>query len=301
MFHVEQSGDQDAGMEKRLGRGLGSLLGGASSMAQPGGGTDLPLDQIRPNPYQPRKVFDSSSIEELRDSIKTHGVLQPICVRGGNGRFEIISGERRWRASRLAGLASIPAVVRPDVRDEEMLELALVENIQRQDLDPIEKASGYRELMERLGLSQERVAERVGVKRATVANHLRLLELPERAQEAISAGLISMGHARALAGLKDPKTVMRFLARTVRDDLSVRQLEHLVREKNRALGGVRERIVVPAAPWLQDMERRIRLHLGTRVSIQNGEGYRGQIVLQYHNRSELDRLCEVLAPKELLR
>lgn len=270
-------------------------------MAQDDSGVELPLDQIRPNPHQPRKVFDSSTLEELRDSIKTHGVLQPICVRGGDGRYEIISGERRWRASRLAGLATIPAVVRPDVRDEEMLELALVENIQREDLDPIEKASGYRELMERLGLTQEQVAAKVGVKRATVANHLRLLDLPERAQEAIVAGLISMGHARALAGLKDPKAVMRLLARAVRDDLSVRQVEQIVREKNRTSGREREKTVVPAAPWLAEMERHIRLHLGTRVTIQNGEGYRGQIVLHYHDRAELDRLCEVLAPKDLLR
>jgi len=288
-------------MEKRLGRGLGSLLGSTGSITQEVAGTDLPLDQIRPNPHQPRKVFDSSRIEELRDSIKIHGVLQPICVRGGEGRYEIISGERRWRASRLAGKSSIPAVVRPDVPDDEMLELALVENIQREDLDPIEKASGYREMMDKLGLTQEAVAEKVGVKRATVANHLRLLELPERAQEAIVSGLISMGHARALAGLKDPKAVMRLLARAVRDDLSVRQVEQLVRDKNRGPGGEPEKTVVPAAPWLKEMEQRIRLHLGTRVIIQNGEGYRGQIVLQYHDRTELDRLCEVLAPKDLLR
>src|SRR5688572_14180266 len=202
-------------MDRRLGKGLSSLLG------QPADETvarALELGDIDPNPFQPRKTMDPAGLEELRDSIAQHGVLQPVVVRKNGGRYQLVSGERRWRAARLAGLDRIPAVVREDVTDEQMLELALVENLQRRDLDPIERARGFQALMETLGITQEAVAAKVGLKRATVANHLRLLELPAKVQDAVGRGLVTMGHARALLGLADAAKMEELLGECVRQD-----------------------------------------------------------------------------------
>ncbi len=185
-------------MEKRLGRGLGSLLGTSSPAEAPKATSELAVDQIRPNPFQPRRHFEPSALEELAQSIRQHGLLQPIVVRAAASGFELISGERRLRASKLAGRTTIPAIVRPNVTDKDLLELALVENVQRQDLDAIERALGFRRMQDELAMTQEAVADRVGLKRSTVANHLRLLDLPQTVQEGIAKGLISMGHARAL-------------------------------------------------------------------------------------------------------
>ena len=284
-------------MERRLGRGLESLLG-RDETGRDGASPGLPVEQIRPNPNQPRKAFDSERLEELRHSIEAHGVLHPICVRAVRGGYEIIAGERRWRAARLAGLATIPAVVRPDVDDGAMLELALVENVQRQDLNAIEKARGYREMMDRLGLTQEQVAARVGLQRASVANHLRLLELPTELQEAVAARVITMGHARAFLGLQDAKAMGKLLRLTLRHDLSVRELERRVRkasQESNSADAPRKRGRRPT--WASELESRMREHLGTRVEIQNGKEFQGRIVLHYHDRAELDRLAEFLGPR----
>lgn len=296
-------------MERRLGRGLSALLAQSNNPQEPASEPEaasrdeLPLDRIRANPFQPRKNFDPAGIEELVQSIRQHGLLQPIVVRAKGDGFELVSGERRLRAFRELGRTSIPAVVRPEVSDGEMLELALVENLQRRDLDPIERARGYREMAERLGLSQEQVADKVGLQRPTVANHLRLLELPEPAQQALAKGLIQMGHARALLGCKDAPLAQRLLEKTVREDLSVREVEGLVR--SRTAGPISERsepvkTVVPQAPWVRDLEDRMRAHLGTKVQLRNGPGYRGQIVIEYFQREDLERLSEVLAPRTRL-
>lgn len=286
-----------------LGRGLGSLIPGGGADSDPGEPASvLPVSQIRPNPNQPRKVFDSGHLEDLKDSIKQHGILQPICVRPiAGGGYEIVSGERRWRAARLAGLAELPVVVR-EVDDRQMLELALVENVQRQDLDPIEKARGFQEMIERLGITQEAVAEKVGLKRATVANHLRLLDLPDEAQEAVVTGLITMGHARALAGLGRPAEILSALGSVVRDELSVRQTESLVRGGGKAAiaAGRMGRKPSGAArgeAWIAAAEARVREALGCQVQIQNRRGFQGQVVLRYTGREELDRLLDALAPR----
>src|SRR5262249_13839390 len=160
---------------------------------------------IRPNPFQPRRHFDEASLSDLAQSLKTHGVLQPIVVRTSPAGFELIAGERRWRAARIAGLARLPALIRTEVSDREMLELALVENLQREDLDAIERAQGFRAMIQSLSLTQEQVAERVGIQRASVANHLRLLDLPAPVQDAVSKGLLSMGHAKAILALSGTK------------------------------------------------------------------------------------------------
>ncbi len=287
-------------MERRLGRGLGSLLGGSALGGEAPAGEEIPLVNIRPNPHQPRREFDAADLEDLRASIQLHGVLQPICVRRNGDVFELIAGERRTRAAQLAGRTTIPAVVREGVSDGEMLELALVENIQRVDLNPLEKARGYRDLMTRLGLSQEQVAERVGVKRATVANQLRLLELPEKVQQALVQELISMGHARALLALRDDQAMGRVLEKVVREGLSVRQVEGMVR-RGADFSPAADRAQIKERPgtpdWITDCEQRLRDSLGTRVRIVNQAGYRGQIVVEYFGREELERLLDLLGPR----
>jgi ParB family chromosome partitioning protein len=227
-------------------------------------------------------------------------VLQPISVRRNGDVFEIIAGERRTRTAQLAGRSTIPALIREGVTDGEMLELALVENIQRADLNPLEKAQGFKDLMTRLGLSQEQVAERVGVKRSTVANHLRLLELPETVQRALIQDLVTMGHAKALLALPDSRAMERVLEKVVREGLSVRQVEGLVRRGSEAaapdtLSPAKESSRIP--PWVSDCEQRLRDGLGTKVRIVNQPGYRGQIVVEYFSKEELERLLECLAPR----
>jgi len=308
-------------MAKRLGRGLEALLGSnpfpvpvpetsvpvepvTSQVAQgtpaadatvPTGTLEVPIHKLQPNLHQPRTEWDGDALEELRNSIETHGILQPICVRRTESGFEIIAGERRWRAARLAGLERVPVVVRADVSDREMLELALVENIQREDLDPIEKAKGYRAMADELGLTQEAVAERLGTRRASVANQMRLLDLPISVQQGLSEGLLRMGHARALLGLKDEKAITGLFKAIVRQGLSVRQVEDRVRSLNEA-NEASTRTTPSQAPaaWISDMEGRIRERVGTKVVIKNREGYRGEITLQYHGREDLDRLFELL-------
>jgi ParB family chromosome partitioning protein len=286
---------------RRLGKGLGSLLGEPSESTGPS--AELDVSQIRANPFQPRSVFDSTALEELRDSIQRHGILQPIVVRRVQGGYELISGERRWRASKQAGLNRIPAIVRDEVSDAEMLELALVENVQRKDLDPIERARGFKALMEKLSLTQQGIADRVGLKRTTVANHLRLLELPTKVQEAVGSGLLSMGHARALLGLPTASAMVAAVGQIVRKDLSVREVERMVRDRASRGGqpgaGSAEGEDRPE-PWVGEMQRRMQEYLGTKVSLLDREGKRGRIVIEYYTRADLDRLCELLAPRETL-
>lgn len=288
-------------MERRLGKGLGSLLGDRDESQ---GRSELELGLIDPNPFQPRKSMDAAGLEELRDSILQHGVLQPIVVRTStSGRYQLIAGERRWRASRLAGLQKIPAIVKESVSDSDMLELALVENVQRRDLDPLERAQGYKAMMDQLSLTQDAVAAKVGLKRSTVANHLRLLELPPKAQEALAKGLISMGHARALLALADLAKLSSILEETVREDLSVREVERRVRDASRPVAAAPADELIPAQPappWIRDLEARLRTRYSTKVTIQNGAGYKGKIVLEYFNRQDLDRLSEQLAPRDLI-
>lgn len=290
-------------MERRLGRGLGALLPDSGRGPE---SHELALDAIAPNPHQPRKTFSPAGLEELRRSIVNHGVLQPVVVRPQGAGFELVSGERRWRAARMAGLRTIPAVVRQQVSENEMLELAIVENVQREDLDPIERAKGYHLLMERLGLTQEQVAERVGLKRSSVTNHLRLLELPADIQQGVAQGSLSMGHAKALLSIQDRNRLSELAANVVRDQLSVRDVERMAREERDRGRDTDEtdgpeKVVTPAQPpWVADLERRMQDHLATKVSLKNGDGYRGQIVIHYYDREELERLLLVLAPKQEL-
>jgi len=267
---------------------------------------EVELDRIKPNPFQPRKSMDPAGLEELRDSISSHGILQPIVLRSTRGEFELIAGERRWRAAGLAGLERIPALVREGVSDGDMLELALVENVQRRDLNPIERAEGFRAIMQSLSITQEGVAAKVGLKRATVANHLRLLELPEEIQAAVGRGLVSMGHARALLALPSGEKMAGFLEQIVRDELSVREVGRRVREELATIrspqasgknGGAAPGPQAPAKPWIADLERKIRENLGTKTTIHHGPGMTGRIVIEYYTRESLERVCEILAPR----
>ena len=289
-------------MERRLGRGLGSLLGGSAEDQGKKPGAELLLDRIRPNPFQPRRHFDPIALEELAASIRQHGVLQPIVVRSVAGEHELVAGERRLRASKLAGRSSIPAVVLEGISDQRMLELALVENVQRQDLDCIERALGFRRMQKELSMTQEDVADRVGLKRSTVANHLRLLELPDSVQQAVAKGMITMGHARALLALEQPREQERWLGQIVRDDLSVRQVEQLVRVQP---GKARPTAKDTEAPgerdaWVTTLERRLRERTGAKVEIRNSPGFSGQIVISYFGREDLERIAESIAPRERL-
>ncbi|HEX6881864.1 MAG TPA: ParB/RepB/Spo0J family partition protein [Planctomycetota bacterium] len=285
-------------MERRLGKGLGALLAADPAPTEPR--SELPLAKVRPNPNQPRKSFRPEELAELQESIRLHGILQPILVRPSAGGFEIIAGERRYRAAQALGLKSIPAVVRDAASDRTMLELALVENLQRADLDPMEKAKGFRQLLDQ-GLTQEQVAEQVGLNRATVANFLRLLELSESVPKVVTEGLLTMGHARALLGLPDRRRQEELCALAVRRGLSVRDLEARVRELQSRPTAERDvRLSPPPPPWVRDLEARIRSHLGSKVQVRNGEGYKGQIVIEYHGREDLDRLLALLAPRKSL-
>ncbi len=308
-------------MERRLGRGLGALLGGtAATPAAPAAAkTDQAVDleapqelavtEILANSQQPRVRFDAAALEALRDSIKQHGVIQAIAVRKSASGYELISGERRLKAAKMAGLEKIPVIVHTDVNDEQSLEWAMVENLQREDLDPIERAKGFELMMGRLSLSQEEVATRVGLKRSTVTNHLRLLELPEEVQEALIQGLLSMGHARALAGLTKASHQVDLLGKVVRAGLSVRQVEQAVKAHNAGSGA--SQAVKTAGkgasgagarrePWLSDVEARLREALGTQVVVEQRKDGKGQISVTYFDAPELERLLNQLAPRRPL-
>jgi ParB family chromosome partitioning protein len=261
------------------------------------GPNEISTHEIRPNPHQPRRTFDEAGLRELADSLVQHGFLQPVVVRATTSGYELIAGERRWRAARLAGLATVPATIRTDVADAEMLELALVENVQRAELDAIERAQAFQAMVTELGLTQEAVAKKVGLQRTTVTNHLRLLELPEEVQGAVSKGLLSMGHARALLAIATKQRQLELLGRIVREGLSVRQVEGMARgEPKVAPSAERAGALVPRKSWVSDLEARLRERLGTKVVIRNGKGYRGQIVIEYFDQQALDRTCEIIAP-----
>jgi ParB family transcriptional regulator, chromosome partitioning protein len=312
-------------MEKRLGRGLGSLLGNRPGAGQPsnpspqvptGSRGEIDLDAIRPNPFQPRQVFDPNGLQELRASIQNHGILQPVVVRPSESGYELVSGERRWRAARLAGLTAIPAVIRQGVSDDDMLELAMVENLQRRDLDPIERALGYQSMLDRLGLTQDEVARRVGLQRATVANHVRLLDLEDAIQVAVSASRISMGHARALLALPAGEQRLEVARAIEREGLSVREVERRVKEAKVGPEESESSTLRPPSspnsaasidtppravePWARGLEERIKTATGTRVEIRNRTtadgGIEGQVVLHYYDRNQLEALIERLAP-----
>jgi ParB family chromosome partitioning protein len=247
------------------------------------------LDSIRPNPFQPRKTFRDEDIAALMTSIKQSGVVQPILVRRVGKQFELIAGERRWRAAKLVGLHEIPAVVR-QATDEQMLELALIENLHREDLNPIDRAAAYQQFCHRFGLRPDEVAERVGEDRSTVTNYLRLLELPAEVREMIGSGELSMAHARCLAGVADAGRVRELATAVLRRGLSVRALEGMLRgQKTAAARGGGKRI---EAAHVRDLQRRFEETLKTKVIIQQRKRKgTGRIVIEYFSFDDFDRIA----------
>lgn len=273
--------------ERRLGRGLESLLGLTPEVPQACDVLQIPLDQLVPNPYQPRKVFTDEEMQDLVRSIREKGVLQPILVRRNGSNFELIAGERRWRAAKEVGLETIPALVK-ELSDDQMLEVALIENTQRADLNPMERARAYRELMLRFQLTQEEASRRLGLERSTVANFVRLLELPPEIQSAVSRGTISQGHARALLAIKDPVEQAAVARRIEREGLSVRQVELLARGRKRTPKKAPMRV-----PHLADLEERIREKLGSKVRIDS-RGQRGCICIEYYSIEHFEQILQKL-------
>jgi ParB family chromosome partitioning protein len=280
---------------KPLGRGLGALLS-AEQTASAEMPNEIAIDSIVPSSMQPRTRFDEARLEELAKSIRANGVVQPLLVRRKGDSYELIAGERRWRSAVLAGLTHVPVVIR-NVPDDKVLELALIENIQREDLNPIEEAQAYKKLIESLGMTQETLAERVGRDRSYITNYLRLLRLPEDIRRLIEEGKLSTGHARTLLGTSDGDTQRRIATRIIERGLSVRETERLVREL--AGAGSRARVVKPkeSDPNVRAAETKLRRHLGTQVRItQNQDGQSGRIEIEFYNPADLDRLFRMLVP-----
>jgi len=289
-----------------LGRGLGALIPAAAQAAgvTRAGAAEIPLHQIKPNPYQPRRSFNESELAALAESIRSHGVLQPIVVEEGANGYTLIAGERRLRASKLAGRTTIPAVVR-NVGDLGRLELALIENVQRSDLSPIDTALAYRRLADEFGLTQDAIAVIAGKARATVANTMRLLDLSQEVQEEVIAGRLTEGHARALVGL--PEAEQAWLARTfVRDAVTVRGAEAAastirdaargkISEKNRGakVAATTRGNGAPPSAEIAALQRELEHALGTPVKVKpNGTG--GQILIDYYSNEELERLIDLM-------
>jgi len=279
--------------ERKLGRGLGALLGDAG--AREGEEVfQLALDQLRSGKFQPRNEFDDTRLDELAASIRETGVLQPIIVRPAAVGYEIIAGERRARAARKAGLAEIPALVR-EYSDSDAVVLSLVENVQRDDLNPIDKALAYRRLVATLGITQEDVAKRIGLDRSSVSNMMRLLDLPQEIQDLVRAGALAMGHARALLALDDELDRLQLAERVVREDLSVRTVEEIAR------GGrppaPRRRKSPRKTPQIAALEGELRSILGTKVSIRDRRG-KGRIEIEYYSPEEFERVLGLLRASE---
>ena len=276
--------------ERPLGRGLGALIPQRSPSA--GGINEIPLSRIQGNPHQPRQRFDHAELEALAASIREHGVIQPILVTESVHGYQLIAGERRVRAARLAGLERIPAVVR-QLADSEQLELALVENLQREDLNPIESAHAYRQLVDHFGFTQERLAERLGRARPTIANTLRLLDLDPSVQDAIAAGSVSEGHGRALGALSQDHQ-RRLLPTVIDQGLSVRQTEELVRRLREPRSQADADSAAPSRdPDRERVEEELRRALGTKVSLSRTRRG-GRIVIEYYSDEELGRLYDRL-------
>ena len=277
---------------KGLGRGLGALLGDVSVAPHDEAVTVLPLQKVEPNPLQPRKLFDEDELQALSDSIAEHGIIQPLTVRKqANGYYQIIAGERRWRAARLAGLREVPVVV-IEADDKKAMELALIENLQRQDLNPMEESMGYRQLMEEHGLTQEEVAHQVGKSRPAVANALRLLTLPASITQLVAAGDLSAGHARALMVLKTQKDQDRAAQKIMALQLSVRQAETMC--KNLSKEKPAEPMEKPLeVDYLAECEKTLRKRLNRGVKITRGKR-KGHIELEFYDDDDLQRLYEAL-------
>ncbi|NOU94756.1 ParB/RepB/Spo0J family partition protein [Paenibacillus sp. LMG 31456] len=283
-------------MSKRLGKGLDALLP-ALSIGDDDKIVEIPLSQLRPNPYQPRRTFHDESINELAASIKEHGIIQPIIVRSVLKGYEIIAGERRFRASQVCGLATITAVIKK-FSDQQVMEIALIENLQREDLNAMEIAIAYQALIDQFSLTQEELSVKVGKSRSHIANFLRLLQLPEEIKQYVSRGTLSMGHAKAIIGLKDTKTIKALAELAIKEQWSVRELEEEVKrleeksDNKKATSTKSKR----KDPYINELEENLREMYRTTVKIKHNNN-KGKIELLYYSKDDLDRLLELLQGK----
>lgn len=288
---------------KALGKGLSALLPGrpaapAPAPAPPPDPRVLAIGAIQPNPMQPRTVFQADRLEELADSIRANGIIQPLIVRRQGGEYQLVAGERRWRAAQLAGLTEVPVVVQ-DVVDSHLLEVALIENIQREDLNPIETAHAYERLHRELGLSQEEIGQRTGKDRTSIVNTMRLLKLPKQVQGLLAVQRLSMGHARAILGLANAEQQTEIAEKAAAQGLSVRQVEALVQEmtSDRPGKGRREKTAARQDPNVQAAVDELTRVLGTKVRIVELSDQRGRIEIEYYSQEELERLYEHIIGK----
>jgi ParB family chromosome partitioning protein len=282
-----------------LGRGLSALISTASSPQDSEEVREIEIDLIRPSQDQPRTTFNSAKLQELAQSIRTSGIIQPLLVRRHGGLFELVAGERRWRAAQLAGLSRVPAIVR-DIADENLLELALIENIQRQELNAVEEANAYKRLIDSLGLTQEEVAQRVGRDRTFITNYLRILKLPNEIQTLLEQEKLSFGHARALLGVSDPHLQRRLAQRIFKNNWSVRETERRIRH----LSSPPEQKKAKAPALAQDpnvraAETKLRRCLGTQVRIiAAGGASPGRIEIEFYSSQDLNRLYDLITSPE---
>jgi ParB family transcriptional regulator, chromosome partitioning protein len=291
---------------KALGRGLDSLLPSRPTMspiAMPAQATasaqEIPIDSIDPNPYQTRRRINEAALEELAESIRTSGVVQPVVLRPtANGRFQLVAGERRWHASRRAGKTTIPAVVR-QISNEQAMEITIIENLQREDLNPMEQARAFERLSREFTLTQEQIASRTGKDRASIANFIRLLKLPEDVQNALEAGALSFGHGKVLLALAGfPEHLERAAREIMAKQLSVRQTEELVARllNPQVAEQKQEKPAVPVDPNVREAQRSLESSLGIKVEIHDRKG-KGKIILKYGSLEDFDRIVEALASK----
>lgn len=273
-----------------LGRGLESLFVDNSVEEINSSSNKLKIMEIEPNHDQPRKIFDEKALSELADSISQHGVLQPLVVRPlTNGGYQLVAGERRWRAARIAGLTEVPVIIK-ELTDEETIEIAMIENLQREDLNPLEEALGYSYMMDELKITQEEAAEKVGKSRPAIANALRLLKLPEEIQEMVKNNLISAGHARALLGFADKDAMIATANLIIKEDISVRQIEALVKESKKAPAKPKEQ--KKRDKFFSEVELALVDNLGRKVKIkENGKKGSGTLEIEFFDRDDLESLA----------
>lgn len=277
-------------MAKGLGKGLGALFQ-EQDLSERDRVTQIAIKDIRANPFQPRKIFDQSALEELAQSIKEHGILQPIIVRKKRVKYEIVVGERRFRAAQLAGLVEVPAVIR-ELDDAQMMELAILENLQREDLSPIEEAEAYQSLLEALKLTQDQLSQRLGKSRPHIANHIRLLSLPKDIQQYINDGALTMGHGRTLLGLKNKKQIPLVAEKVIKQHLNVRQLEELVQSLNEDVSRETKNKGKKDI-FLEEKESQLRDYFGTNVLIKKTKN-KGKIEIEFFSEDDLERILELL-------
>lgn len=276
-------------MKKGLGKGLGALIDTENILSENSGIVELKITDIEPNKDQPRKKFNHEKLQALAESISRHGVVQPIIVKKNDNGYTIIAGERRWRAAKIAGLKTIPCIIK-DLSSRETMEIALIENLQREDLNPIEEAEAYQKLIEEHGLTQESISKLVGKSRAAIANSVRLLTLPEKIKDMLINDQLTPGHARALITVEDPEKQIKIAEEIIARNLSVRETEKLVNDqknkKNQKKRVIKDAIII-------DLEEKLKSILGTKVELRHNKN-KGKIVIEYYSNEEFNRIIEII-------